>query len=557
MKKIQIYTMTALLSFALASCTKDGGINPPGPSESNVAYISIAVEQQSQTRSSDEADPVDYESDIKSLYLITFDGAGRVLGIPGGNSYYISVTPSGTYSFQSPEAVKISASAENLIVIANPGPKLMGRISALTNGSDYATFNAAISQATVNDIKGVESVGFAMISGGSTVGKSPTSPDQDGNMVLTPYVDIKGKMVVVETTEEAAKLLAEETEKRVAVRIERLASKLFLKEKAGGAVPPTGATFTFLNWTIDVVNETYFPFAKKTLRANHAPTPVNPAYLYNFYTEDPNYADLATTEEPPVILNHTGLAKGTVAPSAANSWSYEPILPWNALYGWLNKDTYNYVTENTMEATAQRFGNATRLVFKAKYTPAGFTADADWFQWAGYNYQTIEALQAEYDEVATAEPGESPLKDACDKFYNSIKRYLVTEKGGTLAANNFSELTTAQLAEVPNGGEVVKDGKNAVIRWFQSSLNYYYYEVRHDNDADAANAFAKYGVVRNNWYNLTLNTVSGPGTPWYPDVDNPGPGDPDPKDPIDTATGYLGITVTPEPWIVWETGFGI
>ena len=70
-------------------------------------------------------------------------------------------------------------------------------------------------------------------------------------------------------------------------------------------------------------------------------------------------------------------------------------------------------------------------------------------------------------------------------------------------------------------------------------------------------ALGKYGVVRNNWYKLTLGLVKGPGTPWFPDIDNPGPGDPDPDDPIDTSTGYLGITVEVAPWIIWENEIDI
>ena len=53
------------------------------------------------------------------------------------------------------------------------------------------------------------------------------------------------------------------------------------------------------------------------------------------------------------------------------------------------------------------------------------------------------------------------------------------------------------------------------------------------------------------------NGTKGPGTPWFPDIDNPGPGDPDPDDPIDTSTGYLGITVEVAPWIIWENEIDI
>ena len=66
--------------------------------------------------------------------------------------------------------------------------------------------------------------------------------------------------------------------------------------------------------------------------------------------------------------------------------------------------------------------------------------------------------------------------------------------------------------------------------------------------------FGKYGVVRNNWYNLTLNKVNGSGTPWYP---NEGPEDPDPEDPIDEKPGFLAFDIEVAPWVYWETGFEI
>jgi hypothetical protein len=66
-------------------------------------------------------------------------------------------------------------------------------------------------------------------------------------------------------------------------------------------------------------------------------------------------------------------------------------------------------------------------------------------------------------------------------------------------------------------------------------------------------ALGKYGVVRNNWYDLTLTSVKGPGTPWYPEVENPGPGDPKPQDPIDEQASYLGVTVHVNDWILWTT----
>jgi hypothetical protein len=70
-------------------------------------------------------------------------------------------------------------------------------------------------------------------------------------------------------------------------------------------------------------------------------------------------------------------------------------------------------------------------------------------------------------------------------------------------------------------------------------------------------AYTKYGVVRNNWYNLTLNKVSGPGTPWYPELPDPGPGDPKPGDPLDDQAAYLGVSISVNPWVLRNTGFEI
>ena len=148
---------------------------------------------------------------------------------------------------------------------------------------------------------------------------------------------------------------------------------------------------------------------------------------------------------------------------------------------------------------------------------------------------------------------DSNLKKACDKMFDKIKAY----PGSNISVSKFSDLTEGDLNGIPNGGQVIKDGKDDVIRWYQEGLCYYYYMIRHDNTLNDEMVFGKYGVVRNNWYSLTLNSVGGPGSPWYPEANNPGPGDPDPKDPIDEAAGYLGITVSVAPWIVWENEIDI
>ena len=68
---------------------------------------------------------------------------------------------------------------------------------------------------------------------------------------------------------------------------------------------------------------------------------------------------------------------------------------------------------------------------------------------------------------------------------------------------DFAALTQTDLDNlgITNGGEIAK---GTGVRWFQKSLNYYYYEVRHDNGALGHMEYGKYGVVRNNYYTLRL-----------------------------------------------------
>lgn len=510
----------------LAGCTKRGGHTPPNPDPDNgkAAYISIRIDKEITTRASGENDGQG-ESDLKSLYLVTFDIGDNIVGIPGTSDYYFKIDPPSA----SPAAIKVSAAAAQLLVIANPGPKLSAVIEAMNSTTTFSTVNTALKsvdhKGITDDVDNITK-GFAMINSGDETGKN------EGDKIEEGLINIVGKVKVVgenNMTEAQAKTAAEGD--RVTIKIERLASKIGLKLK--NPVDANGATFSFDKWTLDVVNTTLYPFAEKTLLS--VPHTSGSFYEYNFYTRDPNFSANASN----------GLAKATIGTD------YAPVLA--APYGWMAAANKTYSLENTMAAAEQKYGNATRVVLKGAYYPAGYGNTGDWFNFAGVNYNGFSELKTAYNEAKD----DSNLKGACDDFYNKVKVYLTANNVDMTNYTEFKDLTEGLLAQVTNGGQVVKNGTLPVIRWYQNGLNYWYYEIRHDNETDVDMAFGKYGVVRNNWYDLTLGTVNGPGTPWFPEVDQPGPGDPDPKDPIDESTGYIGITVDVAPWIIWETEFEI
>lgn len=520
--KIKFILLSMLAAAALASCSKEAGVDQAPVDSSGVAYLSLRVETQKETRASGE-DPGANESDLESIYVLTFDDTETIVAVPGTSDYYIKVTTA------SPDAMKVSASATKLLVVANPGAKLLSVLNGINSTTIFSTINQAISDVThaeiTDDVANITK-GFAMINGGDESGLTA------GQKITTPLIPIGSHIKKISDfggNESQAKAAAEAA--RVTVKIERLASKLEFKLKGTINVLPAGADFVFGNWTVDAVNSTFYPFAEKTiLSVTHNQSA---SYVKNFYTKDPNFA------------NNTGIRYTTINTSG----DYSPQLV--APYSWMAASAKAYTLENTMDAPEQLFERATRIVVKGTYYPKDYTGPAkgDWFSFAGKNYSTLADLQA-------ACLLDNAVEAACDKMFAKIKAYATANSIG-LTGTDFATLTQADLDQIPNGGEVIKNGKDVVIRWYQKGLNYYYYEIRHDNENEAEMAFGKYGVVRNNWYSLTLGEVKGAGTPWYPDINNPGPGDPNPKDPIDTSAGYLGITVEVAKWILWGNEISI
>lgn len=524
--------ITPILAIAvLAACSNDDAVPETATAlnDGDVAYLSVKVQAQPGvlTRVDGSTEDAGDESDLKSLHLITFDTSGKAVRIPGTGAYVSVITADQNPTMTSPKAVKVDGSAAKLLIVANPGAKLGAVIADINGTTTYATINEAIQQVNMEEVtKKTDSGSGDLINGFAMINAGKEDGVQVGGKITDPLIDITTNIKKVSDYKgvESDAIKAAEAN-RVSVKIERLAAKVMLKVK-DGITPADGGTFGFQNWTLTATNTTFYPFAQKTiLGVAHTSAGLEGSYVNNFYTQDPNFD------------SGEGLAPVKLGTD---------LTPNVAPYDWYNSGDRAYCLENTMAADQQLFGNATRLIIKATYYPKGHKGTGDWFSFAGKVYADFATLKAAYAQAADG----SNLKDACDRFYISIK--------APATVKSFSDLEESHLASVKNGGEAVKDGNKPVVRWYQNGLCYYYYEIRHDNRKAAGEMeFGKYGVVRNNWYSLTLGAVTGPGTPWFPDPNNPGDGDPDPKDPLDKAAGYLGVTVNVAPWILWENEISI
>lgn len=567
MLKIKSILVSLLAVVALASCSNENLEENPeveGGAGYDVAYVSISLTNPKVpgSRASGEHTALEKESKINELYLITFD-AGKVVTMDEKATKYATVL--GSSSFDTDDAsgvttpntpVKVNPNTKYLLVVANPGYQLKSRLDAIAADATYATINAMVTVPENNTKPNnaylveevVHSKGCAMINVGFY-------DDVNSKWEDECLLDVSDKIVLVSDYKSEAQAQNAAKSNPATLEIERLAAKLEVMIGSPLAVGPfedgTNASlgqFDFGNWTIDYYNSLFYPFAKKTTTASSHTTGF---YKSNFYTVDPNFTTAGGTEYL------TGIVKNTL-----DATTREPKVEWVTESTDASKK-YKYCIENTMAEGYQKFGAATRLVLKGQYAPwksGEFTLGNDWYRLPNgtnsVNFKSFADLLTAYTEAKDKETNseamnsqEKLLVSACELFYSQIKSELTTNDPGS-----FVSLTQAILDanNIQNGGELCKE--EGCIYWYPKSLNYYYYEIRHDNAANSYMEYGKYGVVRNNYYTLTLTKVNGNGTPWYL---GGGPEDPDEEEDIDKKGAYLHFEIKVAPWIYWTTNFEI
>ena len=216
-----------------------------------------------------------------------------------------------------------------------------------------------------------------------------------------------------------------------------------------------------------------------------------------------------------------------------------------------------YCLENTFDIDHMVQGQTTRVLFSATYTPNGFNA-GDTFYKMGNSSQLWNATKVEAQIKAKA------MEVLNETDANKVEVILT---GTDLAKAGIHLITKANVkhgtAEISDAditaintklGFKAASGTDPMVglSTFESGVSYYVARVKHFNeltpwnagdktyDSNNANWLGRYGVLRNNWYELSVNSVSGPG---YPDVPKVKPTDPD-----DENDQYINVSVKILSW---------
>lgn len=572
--RIKHFFGLAVIAAMTASCSNNndlvvGGGNGSGENESGASYASFSINLPTTSGTRAAGDPEfnpgsDYEYKVNDATLLIFKkGEPTKEGeTPKEGDYtFVESAELGSMApWQKPNPnetgvtthAKITAKLEHVdkngdffaLVLLNNGTGTNTKVAVpTTEGMKFSEWNAA---ANAKDIANYTN-GFYMAN----------APLFNNNNVTTLVAIDKDK--IYPTEEQAAKSAATD------IYVERGLAKVTLKTgtaagKTDDNYTVTGVTYkgdivTIKNWALDVTNTKTFPIHNVdglsddyTNIWSNTDTPAgsNGATTLRFvdnkdskakrvyWGKDPNY-DNKDADKTALNAEFNNVANEDV--------TVEPSKPL-------------YCLENTFNLANMMQGQTTRVVFKATYKPASLPEGETTFYKIGKNTaiwskdNLEKEIKAAVASVVSGAAGKTtvtlnaPNNDitAAGTHYIRKDNISVTDATITITPENIKAINT-QLG--------LKEAEKVGISTYAGGDSYYIARIKHFGDDftkwesgtyDEKNLeyLGRYGVLRNNWYELTVQSVSGPGYPSVPDVK--------PNTPDDEDDKYINVSVKILDW---------
>lgn len=554
----------AVIAAMTASCSSNEDLGTAGPgtgtNETGVGYATFTINlpSVSGTRAADAGgaemdEGTAKEYAVKSATALIFQKYGSDEGsckfvesvdLPTAAADWTDDTTGGITTTSKKLVAKLTnVDTKNqyyVLVLLNNNKTGGVKVPLPTVGQSYNEWNSQILNPSVDDL----------------------AADNDFYMANAPLKGTASPTTLVTIDKEhiySSKEKAEAGTSAATVYVERGVAKMSVTDPTTKTVidkatnTPTQSTVEFNNWALDITNKrTYAVHNIDGLSTDFSDIWTTPRFIGTnsrvYWGKDPNY-------------NLDNLNKK----EADREAEFNFIKATSGINKTFKESAY--CLENTFNLANMYQGQTTRVIFKATYTPmddAGNPlADKDGTFYTIGNMTTIlkeETLKTAVNTAATS------VLPGCTVDYTNLKQegsHVITltdikdSTGKTLVAGtDYNGKTGTQIVKEINDKLGLIDGAEHAeamvgINTYAKGVTYYIARVKHFGSltpwnsgesygTDNGKYLGRYGMLRNNWYELTVGNVYGPGYPGVPPVD--------PTQPDDENEKYLSVSVKILSW---------
>ena len=537
----------AVMATALVGCSSNDNLAPDGKDnvgKTGEAYASFTINlpTTSGTRADEPGTPSFAEGEakeyeVKNGTILIFTNEGKFVTSaqlgnmnPWKDIKTDGVTTAATATVKL-SGVTVGGNYQALVLLNNDVDASTSKVKLPTAGESYATWSAKAENATAAYTK-TDYIFMANAPKYTDASAEPTT--------LVPVANICA------SREQA------EAQPATTVYVERGLAKVTMQKFNADGYAIAAGTYKgdkveIKAWQLDVTNKSTFPVHQTSSLtdgfANIWSTPRfydgdNKTFKRVYWGVDPNYSDAT-------------LQNLIACKDAFNMIGKDDIA------GKTGNDHPQYCLENTFDLANMMQGQTTRVVFKAVFTPKDFTTGQTFYK-IGNNTAIWDAtkLAQQIHTVAVTAMG---ITDAAEQENYVVKLDASTNNiSGTAGLHT---ITAANIEYKGTGTSLVAANidkineklglKETGISTYLNGEAYYIARIKHFNELTPWTAgegygtandkyLGRYGVLRNNWYDLSVNSISGLGYPDIPEVK--------PDVPDDENEQYINVEVKILDW---------
>lgn len=581
--KIKHYFGLAVIAAMTASCSSNEDLGTAGPgtgtNEAGVGYATFTINLPSAsgsttsgargTRATDAgggavvAPGTEDEYKVANATALIFQKYGSDEGsykfvesvdLPDANVAWNNDTEDGVTKSKKLVAKLTNVDTKNiygvLILLNNKTASGDVKIKLPTAGQSYNDWNNTAQTPKVTDLAATDNFYMA------------NAPLNESGSVTTLVTIDKNNIYATPTEAEsgtkAANVYVERGVAKMTVAKPGTTGTITVKDKANPTVS-TNSEVTFSNWALDITNQktyavhnidglsTDFPDIWTTARF----TGINKRV---YWGKDPNYK------------NDNLKLKDKDADREAEFNFIDATSKIDKDFGETNPV---YCLENTFNLTNMYQGQTTRVIFKATYTPkddAGNPLAGE--HGTFYTIGNMKTILKEADLKTAVDAAAHAVLPDCVVDYKNLEKegsHVITLEDIKENASSTTHLDKDATygTSLKTGAQIVKDINDKLglkagrpeemvgINTYLEGATYYIARVKHFGSLTPWNSgesygtknkeyLGRYGMLRNNWYELQVGNVYGPGYPGVPPVD--------PTLPDDENEKYLSVSVKILSW---------